>query len=69
MVKAFSIPDELYAKLLVMVSASDVSKPLTPDNPIKMTARVKKEFGNVSSTKTLRSGDLFIECKSVSMGD
>ena len=35
-VKALSIPEEHHAKLLVIVSASDGSKPLSPDNSIKM---------------------------------
>ena len=39
-VKAFSIPDEHHAKLLVIVSASDGSKPLSPDNPIKMATLI-----------------------------
>ena len=43
-VKATSIPDEHHAKLLVIVSASDGSKPLSPANPIKMATLIKKRI-------------------------
>ena len=35
-VKALSIPEEHHTKLFVIVLASDGSKHLSPDNPIKM---------------------------------
>ena len=53
LVKAFSIPDEHHAKLLVIFSASDGSIPFSPANPMKMAALIKKEFGDVSSAKKL----------------
>ena len=37
-----SVPDEQHAKLLVIVSASEGSQPLSHDNLIKMTTLIKK---------------------------
>ena len=42
-VKALPIPEEHHAKLLVTVSASNGSKPMSPDNLIKMALLIKKK--------------------------
>ena len=64
-VKGPSTPEEHDHKLMVIVLVFDGITPLSPDNPMKMATLLNKEFGDVSSAKKLRSGDLFMKRKSV----
>ena len=64
-----STPEENNHKVIVIVLVFDGITPLNPNNPIKMAPLMNKKFGDVSRTRNLRSGDLFMKCKSVDQWD